>query len=94
MNSIMKYVGFAIKSGAIIKGADDILKSKKKAHLILMVESTQANSKHKIIEHADKKGVKISIVEDKIIEQLNLKGVKILAITDKNLATAIINSIN
>ena len=30
MSSIKTYIGFAIKSGAVIKGADDIIKTKKR----------------------------------------------------------------
>ena len=90
----MTYVGFAIKSGAVIKGQDDILRSKKRIYLIVVTKSTQTNSRDKMVNFAERKGISFIEIEDQVLENLNLHGVKIFAITDKNLASAIINSIN
>ena len=94
MSSIVSYIGFAIKSGAVIKGLDDVLKSKKRIYLILVTEDTQINSKSKITEFATLKSIPLSIIKPNMFESLNIFGVKIMAITDKNLAGAIIKSIN
>ena len=90
----MTYIGFAIKSGAVIKGMDDILRTKKRICLIVIAKSTQMNSRTKVVGFAEKKGISFVEIEDEILENLNLQGVKIVGITDKNLATAIISSIN
>ena len=91
MSSFKTYIGFANKSGAIIKGLDDIVKSRKKIYLVLCTADIKENSKEKIEDYSMKKNIPIIKIEREILNELNIGGVKILAITDKHLATAIIN---
>ena len=94
MSSIKTYIGFAVKSGANIKGADDIIKTRKKVALILVEKDLKENSRKKIEEFSNKKNIPILEVEVGLLNELNLRGVKILAITDENLANAVKKCIN
>lgn len=94
MSSVKTYIGFANKSGAIIKGVDDIMRSKKIISLIIASEELKENSRIKIINFAEKKNIPIIDIESGILTELNLHGVKVLAITDNNLANAVKKCIN
>ena len=92
MQSISSYIGFALKGNLIVKGLDDILKSRKKIWLILTTNEIQDNSKTKLENYATLKQIPLKIVTKETFTDLNLFGVKILGITDPNLAKAIINN--
>ena len=89
MSSFKTYIGFAIKRGAVIKGLDDIVKSRKRIYLILCTSDIMKNSRVKIEDYSNKNEIPIINIEGDVLNELNIGGVKILAITDKNLATAI-----
>lgn len=94
MSPIKTYIGFAVKSGANIKGADDIIRSRKRVSLILVEKDIKENSRKKIEEFSNKKNIPIIEIEIGLLNELNLHGVKILAITDENLANAVKKCIN
>ena len=94
MSSIKTYIGFANKSRAVVKGIDDILRTRKRIYLILCTSDVMENSREKIKDYSIKKEIPIKEIEREILNELNIGGVKILGITDKNLACAITNSIN
>ena len=83
------YVGFAIKSGAIKYGVDDICKCKK-SELIVLSDALKESSTNKVLSFATKNHkdlLKLSL--DDFEKLLDNNSVKAIAILDKNLALAI-----
>lgn len=94
MQKIKTYIGFAVKSNHIIKGIDEILKSKKRIGLVFVVDGLKDNSQEKLSRWAETKGVSIAHITQDILNELNLVGVKVLGITDPNLVVAIKKELN
>ena len=96
MQRIKTYIGFAIRSNHIIKGLDDITKSRKKIYVIVLTDGLMQNSIDKLDKFLENKDIKKILVNSQVFSDLNIDGVKVLGITDKNLADAIIkhNNIN
>lgn len=84
MDKINSYVGFAIKSKAIVYGADNILKSKV-VHLILASEELSKNTMDKL----KNTNIQILNLSSEQYNSLNLRGL-VVGIKDKSLANAII----
>lgn len=84
MDKINSYVGFAIKSNAIVYGADNIVKSKN-IHLILASEELSDNTMSKL----KNTNIKIFSLPSEKYSSLNLKGL-VVGIKDRSLASAII----
>lgn len=91
MSKISAYVGFAIKSNAIIKGLDDIVKTRKRIGVILYSSDLNMNSETKLQSFVNLKNINIIKLSKESFDELNLVGVKIVAITDPNLSLAIKN---
>lgn len=94
MQKIVSYIGFSIKSNQIVKGLDEILKTKKKIGVILTTKNLKDNSFEKLNKHINNKNIIVLEFKPEQFEKFNLVGVKVLGITDKNLAQAIINEYN
>jgi len=94
MQRLKTFIGFAVKSNSILKGLDDILRSRKKLGVILVSNDIKSNSREKIEAFCKLKYIKLINIDSEILNELNLFGVKILGITDPNLANAIINENN
>ena len=88
-NKIVSYIGFAIKSGAVVYGADDILKSKKNSGVILYKKDINEKNLNKI-----KSKLKIPCLDcdEELTSFEKLSGAKVIFITDKNLSEAIISN--
>lgn len=94
MDKISSYIGFAIKSNSVVKGLDDILKSKKRIEVIIVSFTIKENSYEKLQNFAIQKNIKVIKIDQSVFDALNISGVKILGVTDKNLASAIIKIYN
>ncbi len=91
MNSlkVKAYIGFAIKSRAIVYGVDNL--KNKKVQLIICSASLSAGSKERCEKIAKEKAVKLlCITDEEMLEIIGKSGVKVLGITDKALAQALI----
>lgn len=89
LNKIKTYINFAIRSGAIIYGVDDIVKSKL-VKLIVVSDTLSENSKQKLEKYIiNKKVEKLEIKKEIFNELLQNESIKIFAITDANLAKAV-----
>lgn len=92
-NKIRSYIGFAIKSGSVVYGADMITLCRKSPHLIIISHSINRTSDKNIREYADKRSVKTITLEDDIMKDIITRtNCKAIAITDKNLARAVIEN--
>ncbi len=91
---IKSYVGFAIKSGNVVYGADVVVRSKKKAYIVLLTDTINRTARSRINSFVERSGVKLAVIKDSDMEDyVNKTNCKCIAVTDKNLAEAIINSL-
>lgn len=93
MGKYLTYINFAIRSGAIIYGLDNILQSNKKIFLIIIDKTF--NEKNRVKLDTLQKEKKCDVVvqnEDTLVDVVNKMGVKVIAITNKELAKAILLS--
>ncbi len=81
------YIGFAIKSGRIVYGVDNILQ-KRKAYVALLDAALAENSRKKVIEYLDNKHIPYFVADLTIY--MHKQNCKAVAITDEHLADAII----
>lgn len=93
MDRYQTYINFAIRSGVIIYGLDNILQSNKKIFLIIIDKTF--NEKNRVKLDTLQKEKKCDVVvqnEDTLVDVVNKVGVKVIAITNKELAKAILLS--
>ena len=91
VNKIKAYIGFAIRSGDIIYGVDNI--RTKKSDLVIISDSIAESSKNKCLQASIKYNGVFKEVSDKtIIEILNNENIKAFGIRNKELAKAIIEN--
>lgn len=81
------YIGFAIKSGKIVYGVDNILQ-KRKAYVALLDAVLAENSSKKAIEYLDNKHIPYFVVD--LTMYINKQNCKAIAVLDEHLADAII----
>lgn len=94
-NKIKTYFGFAIKSGKIIYGFENVYKTNKKIKLIVACKSTTAKNLEKLKRLSEEKGVPlIQTTNDYLHEWLFRDTVKVIAFTDENLAKAVLDNVN
>lgn len=91
---IKSYVGFAVKSGNIIFGADNVIRPRKKMYIVLITDSINQTSFKKVTAFAEREKIPLITVNDEIMDTCVKKNnCKCIAITDKNLAKAIKDSL-
>lgn len=90
INNVSKYLGFAINSGKIIMGLDDVIKFRKRIGVILYDHDLKENSYKKLMAFVNEKNIKCYKAEEEFNGVSKLQGVKVLAVLDLNLADAII----
>lgn len=90
INNVSKYLGFAINSGKIILGLDDVLKFRRRIGVILYDRDLKENSYKKLMAFTNQKDIKCYSADEEFNEITKLHGVKVLAVLDLNLADAII----
>lgn len=84
MQKINAYLGFAIKSGNLIKGVDKIIENKKPVYVVLY-SSLADNSLSKLMKFVAYNKIDIFKVTDEVLPL----GSKAIALTDQNLARVI-----
>lgn len=93
LSKIKTYIGFSIKSGQIIYGADTLIETKKRVKLIITCKSLASSTCERVKEFASKKGVQVVCFDEILLEDLvNKKNCKVIGLLNKNLAQAIIES--
>ena len=90
MNKLIKtYLGFCIKSRAIVIGQDRLKAFKDNLHLIVYCTSSSQNLKDLVARLGDKFKCQ-TIMLDNLEEYTSINGCKVLGITNKSLAEQII----
>lgn len=87
MNKIETFIGFAIKSGAVQYGVDNIIKSGSRIQLVLINGEEETSSKQKIVKFCNRNNIKVKILKEKSFQ---LKNVQAIGILNENLATQIL----
>ncbi|MCL2796550.1 MAG: hypothetical protein FWD58_00630 [Firmicutes bacterium] len=88
------FLGFAIKSGKIIFGTDNILFLRACKYLILYDASLADNAQKKLERYAQECSIPMLLSAKPLCELVHRGGVKAVAITDVNIASAIVKSKN
>lgn len=90
-NKISTYIGFSVKSGQIIYGADTLLETRKHVKLILLCSSLASNTAQKVEEFANSRKIPTFTVKDFLLEDAVCKqNCKVVGLLNKNLAQAIL----
>lgn len=91
MNKLIRtYIGFSIKSRAVVIGQDRLKASKDKIHLIIYCSTASQNLKDLVVRLAQKFECKALMLDETLQEYTNLAGCKVMGITNNSLAEAII----
>ena len=90
LNKLVKtYLGFSIKSGAVVIGQDRLKVTKDKIHLILYCASGSQNLKDLALRLAERYSCKAICVDD-LEGYTSKQGCKLIGLTNNSLAEAII----
>lgn len=93
-NKLVSYIGFAIKSGKVIFGYDNLFKSKQNPKIIIFCKTLSEKMKNKLDLFAKSKKIKLLTLENFILSDIIKRdNCKVLGICDENLAKVIINEI-
>lgn len=94
-NKLSTYIGFAIKSGKVIFGYDNLFKYKKIPKIIIFCKSLSEKMKNKLELFAISKKIKLLTLENFILSDIIKRdNCKVLGICDENLANVITIEIN
>lgn len=93
LSKIKTYIGFSVKSGKIIYGADTLIETKKRVKLIIVCKTLAKSTCEKVQEYASSKGIQVLSFDECLLEDIvNKKNCKVIGLLNKNLAQAIIDS--
>lgn len=91
MNKLIKtYLGFSIKSRAVVIGQDRLKVSKDTIHLIVYCSTASQNLKDLVARLSDKFKCKALMLDEKLEDYTNIEGCKVMGLTNKSLADQII----
>lgn len=91
MNKLIKtYLGFSIKSRAVIIGQDKLKSTKEKVLLIMYCPTASQNLVDLALRLADKYKCKALKSDETLEEYTSIEGCKIIGVTNQSLASAII----
>lgn len=89
-SKLATYIGFAIKSGKVIFGYDNLFKSKKNPFVVIFCKTLSEKMKNKLDLFANSRKIKLFTLENFILSDIIKRdNCKVLAICDENLANAI-----
>ena len=89
-SKLASYIGFAIKSGKVIFGYDNLFKSKKLPRSIICCSTLSEKMKNKLISYSNDKKIKLLTLENLILSDIIKRdNCKVLGICDENLSFAI-----
>ena len=93
-NKLKSYFGFAIKSGKVIFGYDNLFKSKKAPFLVVISPDLAEKMVNKVKIFCDEHKINLLTLENlNLSDIINRDNCKVLGICDENLSFAIENEI-
>lgn len=91
-NKADTFIGFAVKSGAIVRGVNALDYTKEKIELLLICHTAAKNTVSEAQKISRARGVQLIQLSGTTLESVvNKENCKLCGITDKNLAKAIIS---
>ncbi len=94
-NKVKSYFGFAIKSGNIIYGGDNVAVSRKRMYVVVCSKDLNRTALKQVEETCKSKQIKLLFLDTAVIEELtNRNNCKCVAICETNLAKAIYNELS
>jgi len=93
-NKIETYLGFAVKSGKIVFGFDNLCETRKKVKLVICSPTVNNKIKQKLILLCKHKKWELIETLDLLEELIYRDNCKVVGITDDNLASAIMKMEN
>lgn len=94
-NKVKSYFGFAIKSGNIIYGGDNVAVSRKKMYVVVCSKELNRTALKQVEETCKSKKIKLLFLDTQSIEELTYRNnCKCVAICEPNLANAIYNELS
>lgn len=92
-DKVVSLVGFAMRAGKVVFGADGIERYHGKKHLIIMSKDVSQNTKERVIRRNSQ--VPALLSREIGVEEITHKAkCKVIAITDKQMAQAILTNKN
>ena len=94
-NNLSAYLGFAINSGKIIFGYDNLFKLKKIPYIVLVCSTLNNKMLQKIDKFCNYHKIKLLVLENLILgDIIKRSNCKLIGVCDKNLSHAIVNELN
>lgn len=91
MNKLIRtYLGFSIKSQAVVIGQDRLKANKNKIYLVIYCSTASQNLKDLSIRIAQKHNCKAICLDEILENYTSISGCKVLGLTNSSLAEAII----
>lgn len=87
-------LGFAIKSGKIIYGQEQIEDYRKKMHVIIVCQTLSENTKKSIIKFSQSRKIPLLISTRLLNKIVNKENCKVIALRDFNMARYILNNLD
>ena len=89
MGNIASYLGFAVKSGKIVYGLDNIEKSRKRKYLLVLCVTASENLSDSAEKYAAKNGIPLLRTEIPLEDIIYKRNYKLIALLDPNMAKAV-----
>ena len=89
-NKVDSLLGFAVKAGKAIYGADTLESSKKRYRIIFLCNTATENTKKKVLAVAEKKRVPVVLSDNMLENAVGRKNCKVVAVLDKQMSEAML----
>ena len=90
-NKLESLLGFAVKSGKIVFGFDNLCETRKNVKLVLYSPSTNDKIKQKLVLLCKHKDWSLAETSELLEELIHRENCKVVGIVDKNMSSAILN---
>lgn len=91
MNKLVTYIGFSMKSNAIVFGQDNILKTRKKQHLVVLCSTVNEKAINSMHAYCEKQNITLVKLQTQLLSNLVKRdNVKFVSFTNEKLATQIL----
>lgn len=93
-DKIESLLGFAVKAGKVLYGADNLQTTRTRVHAIFLCKTASDNTKQKVRESANGKHIPVIVAEKELQYVVSRMNCKVLGITDKQMAQAMLARLN
>ena len=87
------YLGFAVRSGKIVLGIDNIERCRKRIYALVLCPTASDNLADKVSSFASKRELPLGVTESPLEDMIHKSNCKALALLDENLAKAVMETI-